>query len=172
VADDHCRVQAIVPVYDKPMIYYPLTTLMMADPRDLVITTPGMPRRLRGAVGRWGAMGCGHHLCGAAEPDGLAQAYRIGADFVGGGHPAWCWATTSSSVTVCQNGCKRPVRGWSRTAGASVFAYQVADPERYGVVAFPDGRATAIEEKPARAFELGGDGLYFYDGDVVDIAVT
>jgi glucose-1-phosphate thymidylyltransferase len=103
------------------------------------------------------------------SPDGLAQAFIIGADFVGGDPPPWCWATTSSTATRWPRTCAPPAR---RTGGATVFAYRVNDPERYGVVEFDqEGHAISLEEKPKQPkSNYAVTGLYFYDNQVVDVA--
>ncbi|HXW23834.1 MAG TPA: glucose-1-phosphate thymidylyltransferase RfbA [Xanthobacteraceae bacterium] len=160
----------LLPVYDKPMIYYPLSTLMLAGIRDiLVITTPDdRPQfeRLLGDGTQWGI-----RLAYAVQPkpEGLAQAFLIGADFIGKDRVALVLGDNiffgDGLPAVLQ-------RAAAREAGATIFAYQVRDPERYGVVSFDDkGRARAIAEKPANpASRWAVTGLYFYDNDVVRYA--
>jgi glucose-1-phosphate thymidylyltransferase len=162
----------LLPIYDKPMIYYPLTTLMLADVRDiLVISTPtDLPlfQRLLGDGSHWGI-----RLSYAAQPspDGLAQAYIIGADFVDG----HCSVLVLGDNLFYGHGLPDVLRSASsRCDGASIFAYHVKDPERYGIVAFDrDGRATSLEEKPAHAkSNWAVTGLYFYDGRAPELAAT
>ena len=160
----------LMPVYDKPMIYYPLATLMLAGIRDvLVITTPRDQRAFQDLLGdgsQWGI-----NLCYTVQPspDGLAQAFILGAGFIGNS-PA---ALVLGDNIFYGGGFTRKLRSAAaRDAGASVFAYYVQDPERYGVVSFDSqGIARDIEEKPARPrSHYAVTGLYFYDNDVVDIA--
>ncbi|HUG89667.1 MAG TPA: glucose-1-phosphate thymidylyltransferase RfbA [Planctomycetaceae bacterium] len=160
----------LLPVYDKPMVYYPLSTLMLAGIRRiLVISTPDdlpLYRRLLGDGQEWGIE---FQYAEQPRPGGLAQAFLIGADFVDGG-PSCLVLGDNIFYGHQLSQTLQDVSG--RTEGATVFAYHVRDPERYGVVVLDEsGRPTEIEEKPARPrSHLAVTGLYFYDADVVDIA--
>jgi len=160
----------LVPVWDKPMIYYPLSTLMLAGIRDiLLITTPEDQAAFRRLFGDGSSIGLRLAYAAQPRPEGLAQAFIIGRDFVGKDRAA---LILGDNIFYGHGLPKYLKRAASRSSGATVFAYQVRDPERYGVVEFDArGRAKSIEEKPARPrSEYAVTGLYFYDNKVLDVA--
>lgn len=162
----------LLPVYDKPMIYYPLTTLMLAGIRDiLVVSTPRDTPRFQELLGDGAQWGLSLRYAVQPEPGGIAQALIIGRDFVGHGPSAMI---LGDNIYYGHGLDEKLALANGRDDGATVFAYHVLDPERYGVVEFDDGRrAVSIEEKPRRPkSNYAVTGLYFYDGDACDIAAS
>ena len=159
----------LMPIYDKPMVYYPLSTLMIAGIRDvLVITTPEYNSQFKALLGDGSELGMRLEYAVQPSPDGLAQAFIIGEDFIG---------EESVALVLGDNifhggGLGRALRGHADVDGARIFAYHVSTPEAYGVVEFDDDfRAVSIEEKPLHPkSNYAVAGLYFYDNDVVEIA--
>ncbi|MEA3015123.1 MAG: glucose-phosphate thymidylyltransferase [Sphingomonadales bacterium] len=160
----------LIPVYDKPMIYYPLSVLMLAGIREiLVITTPHDQAAFRNLLGDGSQWGLALDYAVQPEPGGLAQAFQIGADFIAGGPSA---LILGDNIFHGHGLADLLRRADARTEGATVFGYHVADPERYGVVSFDaEGRAETLEEKPASPrSSFAVTGLYFYDERVADYA--
>jgi glucose-1-phosphate thymidylyltransferase len=160
----------LLPVYNKPMIYYPLCTLMLAGIRDiLVISTPEETPRFEQLLGDGQQWGIDLWYAVQPSPGGLAQAFIIGRDFVGDSHSA---LILGDNIFYGHNLVPSLQKACMRRDGATVFAYHVSDPERYGVVGFAaDGQATSLEEKPAKAkSNYAVTGLYFYDPSVIELA--
>ena len=162
----------LVPVYGKPMIYYPLSTLMLAGVRDvLVITTPHEQEGFRRVLGDGSPFGVSISYAAQPSPDGLAQAFLIGRDFVGSERAV---LALGDNIFYGHGFSELLQSAAKRKTGATVFAYRVRDPERYGVVEFgPGGQAISLEEKPAKPRSYYAvTGLYFYDNSVLDIAAN
>lgn len=159
----------LMPIYDKPMIYYPLSTLMMAGIREiLIITTPEDNQQFKRLLGDGSQVGCRFEYAVQEQPNGLAQAFVIGASFIG---------KDKVALVLGDNifygvGLGSQLKSLNDIEGGYVFAYRVSDPERYGVIEFDSGmNAVSIEEKPAQPkSSFAVPGLYFYDNDVVSIS--
>jgi glucose-1-phosphate thymidylyltransferase len=168
----HATCKSLLPVYDKPMIYYPLSTLMLAGIRDiLIISTPHDCQKFRELLGDGSRYGICLQYAVQPKPEGIAQALLIGRDFIGS---RCCALILGDNIFYGHDLVKSLRDATARTQGARVFAYPVQDPQRYGVVEFDDaGRALSLEEKPKRPkSRYAVTGLYFYDSKVPELAAS
>jgi glucose-1-phosphate thymidylyltransferase len=166
----HAVSKSLLPIYDKPMVYYPLSTLMLAGIRDiLVISTPQDISKFQHLLGDGSCLGLTLHYAAQPRPEGIAQAFLIAEKFIEGSH---CALVLGDNIFHGHDLAKTLTQAVQQRLGASVFAYAVNDPERYGVVEFdPKGKALSLEEKPkAPKSRYAVTGLYFYDEHVVSIA--
>jgi len=160
----------LLPIYDKPMVYYPISTLMLAGIRDiLIISTPDDIDGFKRLLGDGSAFGVNFSYAVQPSPDGLAQAFLIGEEFIGNDNAC---LVLGDNIYYCQSFSKTLKNAAARDSGATVFGYLVKDPERFGVVEFDkDMKAVSIEEKPAKPkSNYAVTGLYFYDNSVVELA--
>ena len=166
----HCVAKSLLPVYDKPMVYYPLSTLMLAGIRDiLLVSTPDDLPRFEQLLGDGSRFGVNFQYAAQPRPEGIAQAFLIGKDFIGS---SCCALVLGDNIFHGHDLVKDLHAACEQVQGARVFAYAVNDPERYGVVEFDSrGKALSIEEKPRQPkSRYAVTGLYFYDAQVVEIA--
>ncbi len=166
----HAVGKSLLPVYDKPLIYYPLSTLMLAGIRDiLVISTPEDTPRFEHLLGDGSRFGLNFRYSVQKKPEGIAQAFIVGRDFIGS---SCCALVLGDNIFYGHDFAKDLRQAAEKTKGARIFAYPVHDPERYGVVEFDgSGKAVRLEEKPKQPkSRYAVTGLYFYDNDVVEIA--
>jgi glucose-1-phosphate thymidylyltransferase len=166
----HAVGKSLLPVYDKPLVYYPLSTLMLAGIRDmLVISTPEDAPRFEQLLGDGSRLGLSFQYAVQAKPQGIAQAFLVGKEFIGS---SCCALVLGDNIFYGHDLAKDLHRATEKTKGARVFAYPVQDPERYGVVEFDaSGKAVSLQEKPKHPkSRYAVTGLYFYDNDVVEIA--
>jgi glucose-1-phosphate thymidylyltransferase len=166
----HAVCKSLLPIYDKPMIYYPLSTLMLAGIRDiLIISTPQDVSRFEQLLGDGTRFGLNFQYAVQPRPEGIAQAFLVGRDFIGS---SGCALVLGDNIFYGHDFAKTMLQASQQDSGARIFAYPVQDPERYGVVEFdPQGKALSLEEKPkAPKSRYAVTGLYFYDNQVGDIA--
>ena len=166
----HAVGKSLLPIYDKPMIYYPLSTLMLAGIRDiLIIATPQDVSRFEQLLGDGGRFGLNFQYAVQPRPEGIAQAFLVGREFIGS---SGCALVLGDNIFYGHDLAKTVLQAAQQGSGARIFAYPVQDPERYGVVEFdPQGKALSLEEKPkAPKSRYAVTGLYFYDNQVLDIA--